>query len=299
MFTPVVDPVVVARRSAHAQRAAARPVLARADCRLEHHRLPRSEPEHRPARVAARERRRIGGADDVDSVGAILQTQGDAQVRVGADLVAHHAGGSLCRQHEMDPQAAAALGDADQGGQEAREITGQGGELVDHHDEPRQWRLPESRAVGVEVVGAGLPEDAFPTADLRLEADQGALGEPVVEIGDDAHGVRQVSTGVERRPALVVDEHERHVVGAALRRQGHHQRAQQLALARSRRAGDEGVWSVADEVDLHDPFAGHADRRPWVARPGAITVTRVARPPRSGDGDRVVELGETGPAAHP
>ena len=120
--------------------------------------------------------------------------------------------------------------------------------------------VPPHRPVGVEVVGADLSEQPLATADLRLEADQRALGETVVEVGDDADRVRQVGAGVERRAALVVDEHERHVVRAAPGGQRHHQGAQQLTLAGARRAGDQGVRAVADEIDLDDAVGGHADR---------------------------------------
>ena len=61
------------------------------------------------------------------------------------------------------------------------------------------------------------------------------------------------------------------------------ERAQQLALARSSRAGDEGVGPVADEVDLDDAVGG----RGRAARPGA--GRRRAARHRGGDGDGVVD----------
>ena len=49
------------------------------------------------------------------------------------------------------------------------------------------------------------------------------------------------------------------MVGAALRCERHHQRAQQLALARTGGACDEAVRSVAYEVDVDDAIARHPE----------------------------------------
>ena len=79
-------------------------------------------------------------ADDVPGVGDVVQPEGEPQVGVGADVVADDARRALRRQHEVDAEAAAALGDADERRHERRQLGGQGGELVDDDDEPRQRR---------------------------------------------------------------------------------------------------------------------------------------------------------------
>ena len=123
-----------------------------------------------------------------------------------------------------------------------------------------------------EVGGADRAQQALAPAQLGVEAGQRPFGEAVVEVGHQPDGVRQVGAGVERRPALVVDEHEREVVRAAAGGERDDERAQQLALARAGRAGDEGVGAVADEVDLDDAVGG----RGRAARPGAGRARRRA-----------------------
>ena len=81
-----------------------------------------------------------------------------------------------------------------------------------------------------EVVRAGGTQQSLTAADLGIEADERPLGEAIVEIGDEPDGVRQVGAGVERRPALVVDEDERQVVGT---RAGGEARRRACAAARS------------------------------------------------------------------
>ena len=76
----------------------------------------------------------------------VLQAQGEAQVGVGPDVVVDDAGRALRGQHEVDAEAAAALGDADERGQEAGQLGGQRGELVDHDDESGERRSPGSAA---------------------------------------------------------------------------------------------------------------------------------------------------------
>ena len=182
----------------------------RAVGRLEHDRLPRPEAQHRAARHAAGKRRRIGGADDVDGVGAILEAQGDAQVRVGADLVADHAGRAA---------ASPARGGSRGCGRVGRRRPAKAGTRAGRRPSRRTRRSRRRAAAAAGSSGAppirrrdrrpGASQQPLTAADLRVEADQGPLGETIVEVGHDTHRVRQVGTGVERRAALVVDEHER------------------------------------------------------------------------------------------
>ena len=139
--------------------------------RLEHERLSRAEPQHRATRRGTRERRRLVVTDDVARVGGVLQPKGQAEVGVGADVVADDAGRALGGQHEVDAEAATALGDADERRDEGRQVGGQGGELVDDHDEARQRRPGRHGAVRREVVRAGGAQQPLAAADLGVEAD--------------------------------------------------------------------------------------------------------------------------------
>ena len=101
----------------------------------------------------------------------------------------------------------------------------------------------------------------------------------LVEIGHDANYVRQLSAGVERRTALVVDQHEREVIRARIDRQPDDEAAQQLALAGTSCAGKEGMRAIADEIDVDHTLVGHADHR---ANGG-----RTRRPASGRDGRRL------------
>ncbi len=94
------------------------------------------EAHHRPTRQGLRERRRPIVPHHVARLGGVVDPQRDAQVGVGADVVGDHAGRSLGRQHDVHAEAASALGDGHERGQEVGEFVGQRGELVDDHDQP-------------------------------------------------------------------------------------------------------------------------------------------------------------------
>ena len=249
---------------------------------LEHDGLAGPETQHRPTRCAAREARRRIVTDDVAGVGAVVETQGEAQVGVGTDVVVDDPGRALRGQHEVDAETAAPLGETDELAEKRRQLGSQRGELVDHDDEPRHGLITGTRPVFVEVGCPDGAQDALASAQLGFQAGQRTFGQPIVEIRHEPNGVREVGTGVERRAALVVDQHERQVVGAAARRQRHDERAQQLALAGASRPGDERVRPVSHEIDLDDTVGGEAERCGG-SRIGA------AGAPRRGDGDGVVD----------
>ncbi len=94
-----------------------------------------------------------------------------------------------------------------------------------------------------------------------MQRTQGAIGEMLVEIGHDTDHVRKIGAGVERRAALVVDQHEREVIRARSDGQSGDERAQQLALAGAGRARQQGVGAVAHEIDVDHPVAGDTDHR--------------------------------------
>ncbi len=190
-----------------------------------------------------------------------MEAQREPQVGVGPDVVVDHARRTLRREHEVHPETPAALGDPDQRRDEVGQVDGEGRELVDHDGEAWQRRCTADRPMAGEVGGAGLPEQPLASMQLGLEADQRPGGEPVVEVGDHPHRVRQVGARVERRATLVVDEHERDVLRTDARRDRDDERPEHLALAGARRPRDQRVRTVADEVDLDDTFERHTDRR--------------------------------------
>ena len=125
----------------------------------------------------------------------------------------------------------------------------QRGELVDDDQQPRHRLAARGRAGAVDVVldvlGPGGGQQVLAPAQLGAEGLQRALGEVAVEVGDHADGVRQVDAVLERRAALVVDEHEGHLVRPVGDRERGDQGLQQLGLAGAGGAGDQAVRPVA------------------------------------------------------
>ena len=209
--------------------------------------------------------------------------QRDAQVGVGPDVVAD------------DPARAAAS--PARGG---RRGCGRAGRCRRARRRSRAARRPASANSSTTTTSRGsggragtarqsvrstAPTDRSSRSRRRSSASrltQRPLGESVVEVGDDADGVRQLGAGVERGAALVVDEHEADVVGAAASGERGDEGAQQLALARAGRAGDQRVRAVAGEVDLDDAVGGRAED-------GDGRRVGTGRAPRRGDGDGVVD----------
>ncbi len=144
------------------------------------------------------------------------------------------------------------------------------------------------RLVRIDVVDAGSPQQPLAAAQLGFEADQRPLGEAVVEVGDDAHRVRQVGAGVERRPALVVDEDEREVVRDCCRPPGQRPACaatrscprrwcRRRGRAARRRRGRSRRSRLRWRRSRHGARAAIAARR------------SVVHAPSGGDGDRVVD----------
>ena len=109
----------------------------------------------------------------------------------------------------MEAEAPPALGDVDERRHELGELEGEEGELVDDHEQAGQRLRRGEATVLVERGDAGLAQDPLAVAELGPEAAQHAPGEVLVEIGDEADGVRQVGAGVERGSALEVDRARR------------------------------------------------------------------------------------------
>ncbi|TPW14089.1 MAG: hypothetical protein FD127_1627 [Acidimicrobiaceae bacterium] len=86
----------------------------------------------------------------------------------------------------MHTQAAPALGDADEGVEEAGVLHGKCRELVDHHDQARQHRRAAGEPRGGEVGGAVLAHGSLTKGQFGTQAAQRPIGERAVEIGDRA-----------------------------------------------------------------------------------------------------------------
>ena len=217
----------------------------------------------------------------------------------------------------MDPEAAAPLADAHQGVDELRQLGGQSGELVHDHHQPGQRALAASRPlnrvhswvsaaaparaprhpgptrqrvpaaagrrlspVRLQVLGAGLAQSFLPVAQLGLQAAQGPLGQPVVEVGDQAGHVGQVGTAVEGGPALVVHQHEGQMVGIGRQGQAGHQRPQQFRLPRPGGAPDQQMGPVGHQIQLQRTLGVHPDERGQTGRapgPGPAPLHRLGR----------------------
>ena len=159
-----------------------------------------------------------------------------------------------------------------------------------------------ARLVGDDVVEvAGLAQHRL--APLLLADQRGvhAVDERQValQVRDQAGHVREPREVGERGAALVVDEHERQLLGRVARGQAGDQRAQQLALARAGGADEHAVRAHAAlgrllEVELEHLAVGRAAdrraqalgragrRRHWRSRPPSRPLSRTAVPsPRS------------------
>ncbi len=141
-----------------------------------------------------------------------------------------HAGRALGGEQQVHAEAAAALGDADQGGQEVGQLGGQRRELVDDHDQARA----AARAGRARGRRAGRrrrrAQHAARGGAARRRGAQRPLAELLVEVGHQPDDVRQPGAGVEGGAALVVDEHEGEVLRAGVHARG---RRRGCAAARS------------------------------------------------------------------
>ena len=99
-----------------------------------------------------------------------------------------------------------------------------------------------------EVLGLAL-EQAHAPVQLGPQRRQRPPRQLGVEVGDVADGVRQLGEHGARRAALVVDEEERQPGRRVAHGERGDDRLQQLALAGARRAADQRVRPVGDEVE--------------------------------------------------
>ena len=138
----------------------------------------------------------------------------------------------------------------DQAGDEVGQLPDHRRELVDDDQQPGQ-RRGAGRSRAARMSGSPRcpwrrPRPGCARAgSARRDSDASARSTRCgVEVGDHADGVRQLHAVLERAAALVVDEHERHLVGPVGDRQRGDDRLQQLGLAGAGRAGDQPVRPV-------------------------------------------------------
>ena len=167
----------------------------------------------RPGRLRG-DPRRVRDADHVRRLGRLVHAQRDPQVRVRADVLADDAARALRREQQVDAEAAAALGDVDDRRRRSpaplarasrtrrSTITRLG----------RRARRVARLQVG-EVLRARVARARARAGAARRSARRARAGQVLVEVGDEADGVRQVDAVLEGRAALVVDEQEREPVG--------------------------------------------------------------------------------------
>ena len=213
-----------------------------------------------------------GHPDDVHRVVPALHPQRHPEVGVGQDVLVDHARRALGGEDHVDAERASDGRHTDQRLQHVGIVLGQHRELVDHEQQAGHRLGRIGGQVGVEVVDA-LPrggEDLLSVAQLGLERRQGAVGKLLVEVADGADRVGQPFAGLERRPALEVDQDERQPGRVVPGSQAGHHRSEELALPRAGGTADQAVRTVAHQVDPEHTVLTHPERSgdPGRAGPG-------------------------------
>jgi hypothetical protein len=158
----------------------------------------------------------------------------------------------------VDAERAPALGDVDDAVDELGHLLGERGELVD--DEHERGGVRVGGLLELEQVFRLLAvEQVLAVVQLGAQARERPAHEMRAEVGHEAHAVRQADAVGEGRSALVVDEEERHALGAVLGGHAEHPRLQELALARAGRAADEGVRALLAQVEVQSALRALTD----------------------------------------
>jgi len=153
-------------------------------------------------------------AQHIDGVVVVVHAQRHPQVGVGAQAVLDDPRRPLGGHDQVQPQGATPLGDVHHPVHELGHLARQGRELIDDdHQAGRAGRIARQLEVD-EVLDPLLLQEQLPVMDLGTEAPQRPADQVRRKIGHHADGVRQGRAGLERRPALVVDEQEGHPVRA-------------------------------------------------------------------------------------
>ena len=234
---------------------------AGAPSRLEHHQLIRAQAKGDPTWNSTRKGGREFVADHILGVGRIVQTQRDPQIGIRSDVVIDHTGRPLRRKEQMDPEAATTLGHPDQRREKIGQLLCERGKLVDHDNQARQGLHILRHSIFSKVVGSNGTNEPLAANQLSLEADQGAFGEAIVQVGDDPNRVGEIGTDIERRATLVIDKHEGQMIGTEPGGEAHHESSQQFTLAGTSRTGDEPMRAVTNQVDVDEAIRRQTDRR--------------------------------------
>jgi hypothetical protein len=133
------------------------------------------------ARLISTNSRGISAADNVHRISVVLDTQRNPKIRVGLDVVADHAAGSLRRQQQMDPEAPTPLRDPDQRLNELGKLAGESRKLIDDYQQTRQWTIERGR-IEPYVRNSGVAQPALAVSKLGLQTDQRSPGEMIIEI---------------------------------------------------------------------------------------------------------------------
>ena len=223
----------------------------------------------------------LGAADDRGRLAAVEHPQRDAQVRVGEDVLVDRARRALRRQHEVDAETATALGDVDDPGDELGHLLHERGELVDD-DHERRWRVGGRFLEHLgEVLGAAF-HHAHPAVQLCAQRGQRPQRQVGVQVRDVPDRVRQPLEHLGSGAALVVDEQEVEPGRRMPDRECGDHRLQQLALARTGRAADQGVRAVLHEVDLERASGVKPDRESQVEAHAATPLLASPTAARAG-----------------
>lgn len=184
----------------------------------------------------------------IAAVAFVLHAQADAETRVAPYFIVNDARRFLGRQDQMHAQRTADGRDADQLVHEFRLILFELRELVDNDHQMRERPAAlafQKLVIFVDVLQvSGIVQYFLPSDQLRFERNLRPFHEPAAQIGDRSDDMGQVDERVGHAPAFVVDQHESKVMRVELGGKRSDDRLDDLAFARSGRAGDQAVRAV-------------------------------------------------------
>jgi hypothetical protein len=161
----------------------------------------------------------------------------------------------------MDTEGTAALRDVDHAVDELGDILRQRRELVDH-DHQARWSVRIPTFLQLEqVLRLPLGQDVLPPAQFRSQRDEGPSEQMRRQVGDHPDRMRKPGAVTERRPALVIDEEERHPLRAVGGGQAHHPGLEKLRLAGPGGPTDQGVRAMSAQIEIERAFGAHTHQR--------------------------------------
>ena len=203
--------------------------------------------------------------EDVDGVVGVGHPQRHPQVGVRPQVLLDHAGRTLRRQDQVQPQRPSALGDVHDAVHELGHLLHQRRELVDDDHEARRAVGVPGLLQGHQVLGLLSLQQVLAVPQFGPQRGQRPPHQVWRQVRDQAHRVGQLDAIGEGCPALVVDEEERQPVGTVGSSHAQHPGLQELRFARARRAPDEGVGAVLAQVEVERGSARVTDQGAQVA----------------------------------